>query len=220
MSGLFAYPPATEFGKAVPKTKIMAHARATAKVKQLLTDEVAQIIWKHKLFPKALNLAAHEAVQEIEVFEIVLKGDDVSEAVLDVIDSAVAFPIIFELHRAEQVCAIAAYKRPSGADSAKWVVGDYFKGPWKPTTVKRKPLPLALNLSALYREMLQSLMPHVPRAGESMDDFAMRVSALGSLQKACNKLEAQLHAEQQFNRKVELNAKLREMRQNLEALKA
>lgn len=220
MSGLFAYPPATEFGKSVPKTKIMAHARASASVKQHFTDQVAQIIWKHKLFPKALNLAAHEAVQEIEVFEIVLKGDDVNEAVLDLIDRAVAFPIIFELHRAEQVCAIAAYKRPSGADSAKWVVGDYFKGPWKPTTAKRPALPLALNLSALYREMLQTLMPHVPRAGESMDDFATRVSALGTAQKACDKLEAQMHSEKQFNRKVELNATLRHMKQELEALKA
>lgn len=220
MSGLFAYPPATEFGKAVPKTKIMAHARATASVKQYFTDEVSQIIWTHKLFPNALNISAHEAVQEIEVFEIVLKGENVSEAVLALIDRAVAFPIIFELHRAEHVCAIAAYKRPSGADSAKWVVGDYFKGPWQQAKVNRVPLPLALNMSALYREMLQTLMPSVPRAGESMEEFANRVTTLGTVQKACDRLEAQMNSEKQFNRKVELNTKLRQMKMDLDALKA
>ena len=220
MTGLFAYPAATEFGKPVPKTKILGHAHASATVKQAFTDEVAQIIWRNKLFPKSVNLATHEAVQEIEIFELVLKGEDVSDAVLALIDRAVAFPIIFELNRAEKVCATAAYKRPSESDSAKWVIGQYFKGPWKPVDAPRSALPFALNLSALYREMLQSLMPHAPRPGETMDDFATRVSALGTLQKACDKLEAQMKVEKQFNRKVELNAKLRHMKQELETLQA
>lgn len=218
MSGLFIYPTATEFGKAVPKTKIMAHARATPTVKQSLTDEVAQIIWKHKLYPKALNIAEDEAVKEIQVFEIVLKGDDVSEAVLDLIDRAVAFPIVFELHRAEEVCAIAAYKRASGADSAKWVVGDYFKGAWQKADKPRFALPLALNMATLYREMLQTLMPHVPRPSETMDEFTTRIAALGTMQKACDRLEAQMNTEKQFNRRIELNAKLRQMKLELEAL--
>ena len=56
-------------------------------------------------------------------------------------DQAIAFPILFEITvptsgtatssgRAHaRIRTSAAYKRPSEADSAKWVVGDYFLHP-------------------------------------------------------------------------------------------
>lgn len=209
MNGLFQYPKSTLFDKAVPKSKITAHSRPTGAVREQLTDQVAQITWKHKLFPKALNLPSTEAVPEIQVFEVVLKGEDVSESVLRLIDRAVAFPIIFELHRAEQICVSASYKRPSEADSSKWVVSDYYRSDWFPVDTLRAPLPLALNLGTLYREMLQALMPQVPFPGEDMEDFAARVSAIVAKEKACDKLRGQVDREKQFNRRVELNKQLK-----------
>ena len=218
MNGLFQYPKSTLFDKAVAKSKITSHSRPAGAVREQLTDQVAQIIWKHKLFPMALNLPSTEAVPEIQIFEVVLKGDEVSESVLRLIDRAIAFPIIFELHRAEQICVSASYKRPSETDSSKWVVSDYFRTDWLPVDAPRTSLPLALNMGTLYREMLQTLMPHVPFPGESMDAFADRVAAIAAKQKACDKLKAQVDREKQFNRRVELNKRLKEAEVELAGL--
>ena len=220
MNGLFQYPATSLFDKAVPKTKILAHSKPSSAVREQLTSEVAQIIWKHKLFPKALNLSATKAVPEIQVFEIVLKGEAVSNNVLKLIDRAIAFPILFELHRAEQICVAACYKRPSEADSMKWVLSDYFQSDWMPVETVRSPLPLALNLETLYREILQTLTPQSPLPGESMGQFVERVIAIATMQKACDKLEAHVNREKQFNRRVELNKELKQAKAELAKLQA
>ena len=54
---------------------------------------------------------------------------------------------------------MAAYKRPSEADSAKWVVGDYFATDWQPADSERSPLPVSLDLAGLYEQLLRRLMP-------------------------------------------------------------
>lgn len=219
MNGLFQYPAASLFDKAVPKTKITAHSKPSGAVREQLTDEVAQIIWKHKLFPKALNLSATKAVPEIQIFEIVLKGENISQNVLRLIDRAIAFPILFELHRAEQICVAASYKRPSEADNMKWVLSDYFQSEWMPVETTRSPLPLALNLETLYREMLQTLTPQTPFAGEGMSAFIERVIAIATMQKDCDKLNAKVNREKQFNRRVELNKQLKEAEAELSSLR-
>ena len=56
------------------------------------------------------------------------------------------------------------------------------------------------------------------RAGESLRDQLDRLAALAAKQAAAAKLEARLTAEKQFNRKVEINAQLRTIRTELEAL--
>jgi hypothetical protein len=119
MTVFFEYPKAASFGRVLPKSKIYAHASAGAKLKQLFVDQVDQIIWQYKLAPETINLSATKSVSEIQVFKINLRTSEISEEVLRAIDKAIPFPIIFELTHAGKRKAIAAYKRPSEADSTK-----------------------------------------------------------------------------------------------------
>ena len=88
---------------------------------------------------------------------------DLTEDILNCIDNAIAFPIFFEVtapaSKGDRVKVITAYKRPSEADAAKWVVGDYFATNWLPADTTRSPLPVALNLASLDEQMLRQLMP-------------------------------------------------------------
>ena len=65
---------------------------------------------------------------EIQVFRITLKGPELDEAVLQCIDDAVQFPLLFELEYQGKVRMVATYKRPSEADSARWVTSGVFFG--------------------------------------------------------------------------------------------
>ena len=58
MSALFAYPKQAEFGRVLPKNKIYEHSGANTRLKDLFVEQVEQIVWRYKLAPETINLAA------------------------------------------------------------------------------------------------------------------------------------------------------------------
>ena len=205
-------------GRPVAKSKIYAHAKPTAALRALFVEQVESITWAYKLSPETINLPAKPAVPEIEVFEVALKLPDVSHSVLRCIDKAMPRPILFNLRYEGRTQPIAAYKRPSDAASDQWVLGDYHAAPWQKDGEARPALPLALDLQGLYEQLLRQHLAIPARAGETLRDQLDRLAALAAKQAAAAKLEARLNAEKQFNRKVEINAQLRTIRTELEAL--
>ena len=141
----------------LPKNKIYEHASPSTAVKNLFVRQVEQIVWQYKLAPETVNLKPSRAVPEIQIFRIVLKTGELKYDVLHCIDQAIPFPILFELRYEGKIQAIAAFKRPSDADSSKWVVSDYFESAWLPSEAPRTPLPVVFDLEALYAHLLTPL---------------------------------------------------------------
>ncbi len=217
---MFAYPRKAEFNRVVPKTKIFAHARPSRRVKELYAAQVDQIIWKYKLAPETLNLPAKDGITEIQVFEIKLRMESLEESVLTSIDKAIPFPLLFHLVReqATLIQFVAAYKRPSDADTSRWVTEAMFHTDWQPSGMARPPLPVCLDLAALYALLVRQHLPISPRSGESLGGQALRFLAIQTKEKQCRQLERRLDQENQFNRKVELNAQVRTLRRELDTL--
>ena len=218
MTVLFDYPKKAHFGRVLPKTKIYEHAGPSSAMKELFVRQVEQITWAYKLAPETINVPATQAVREIQVFDITLKTGDLKEDVLRCIDKAIPFPIIFEMSHAGKCRAIAAYKRQNEADSEKWVVSSYFGTDWLPQDMPRKTIPITLNLGGLYEELLGALIPYPPRAGESFQARVERAESIRRQQQELAKTEDRLSKEIQFNRKVEINAEIRTMQQQLATL--
>jgi len=222
MSALFAYPKQAEFGRVLPKNKIYEHSGANTRLKDLFVEQVDQIVWRYKLAPETINLAAKPGVPEIQVFAIQLKTSELHRDVLRCIDGAVQFPIIFELTQSQGAEArtqvVAAYKRPSEVGATNWVCSDYFESGWMPATSERAPLPLALDLGGLYELLLHRLVPIAPRTQEPLRNLIARTEAVMTKAKEVAKTEASLAKEKQFNRKVEINSNLRQLRAELEQL--
>lgn len=215
---LFAFPSNAAFNRVIPKTKFYEHANPTPTLKGKFVSEISQVVWSYKLSPETINLAPSEGVQEIQVFTITLKGESIDSSVLTAIDRSIPSPIIFELHRTKDTKTIAAYKRPSEANGAGWVVGDYFDNAWEDLNEPRASLPLALNMGSLYEKLLKSIAPIESRTGEPLQLFCDRYAAILTKQREKRKLEAKLRTEKQFNRKVELNASLRLIETEISAL--
>ena len=222
---LFAWLAQAAVGRPVAKSKIYAHAKPTAALRALFVEQVESITWAYKLAPETINLPAKPAVPEIEVFEVALKLPDVSHSVLRCIDQAMPRPILFNLRFEGRTQAVAAYKRPSdaahhqrGQPVSQWVVGDYHAAPWQKDSDARPALPVALDLPGLYEQLLRQHLAVPARPGETLRDQLDRLSALSAKQAAAAKLELRLRQEKQFNRKVELNAQLRNIRSELHAL--
>lgn len=217
---LFAYPSKAAFNRVIPKTKFYEHAKPSPTLKARFVSEISQVVWSYKLAPETINLPPSDGVQEIQIFSITLKEESIDESVLRAIDRSVPSPIIFELHRVKDAMTVAAFKRPSQADSNSWVVGDYFATDWEEIGKERSSLPLALSLGSLYEKLLKSLSPLKCRVGETLQQLCERYASICSKQSEKMKLEAKLKAEKQFNRKVEINTALRRIDTELDELSA
>lgn len=209
MSAFFEYPKSAAFGRVLPKTKIYDHAQAGTRLKQLFVDQVEQVVWRYKLAPETINLAATKDITEIQVFGVTLRSASLDEEVLRAIDNAIPYPLIFELVHSGRRKAIAAFKRQSGADSQKWVVSDYFATDWELEDNPRKPLPTALNLGGLYHRLLTALMPPEAEASEPLEGRVRRIEALRAKEREVDRIKQRLGREQQFNKRVAINAELR-----------
>lgn len=215
---LFHFPKQAAFERVLPKSKIYEHSKPSNTVKELFIKQVEKIIWQYKLAPETINLPAKPSVPEIQIFSIALKTPEISEDVLRCIDQAIPLPIFYQLTFEDRIKVKAAYKRPSDADASKWVIDGYFETDWLPNDTERAELPVALDLTGLYEQMLRRLLPLPPRAGEPLKAQVERLGLLRSKQNECRKMEARLQKEQQFNRKVELNAQLRQLKLELSKL--
>ena len=248
---LFVWPKKAAFDRVVPKSKIYERGPVGSALKERFVQQVEQITWAYKLAPETVNLPATKAVTEIQVFRIALKGAELDRGVLKAIDRAIPFPLIFELIQGTRIKMAAAYKRSShsqegGADINRWRIGNYFETDWQPEHTTRQPLPVALDMSSLYKQLLGPLVqggitrakelssvrearepPAVPYLMTATSKQADRVTleqrielaeAIAAQQKEIERIKARLGREKQFNKRVVINAELREAKQELERL--
>ena len=217
---MFLYPDKAKYERVLPKNKVYEKAKPPASVRERFVAEVNRIVWQYKLSPETVNLPSRAGVLEIQIFSVELKTRQLGLDVLRCIDQAIAHPIFFELEFENKVRVLSAYKRPHESIAGRWVVGDYFETPWEPHDVSRPVLPVALDMAGLYEEMLRSIMPLPPIKGETLKAQVERLAQIRVKQGEVKKLEVKLQREKQFNRKVEIHTRLRELNKELEKWKS
>jgi len=212
---LFNYPHPAVFGKILPKSKIYEFAKPSNAVKELFVKQVEQITWEYKLSPETINIPPGDGVQEIQIFEIRSKVSAIDEEVFRTIDESVPSHVFYEVMLGDNIKLVAAHKRQSEADATKWVTGTYFESEWVPSSKSRVNLPIALRMGGLYSHMLRTLIPGTPKVGESLREQAERFGLLRIKSMELEKLNIKLMQEKQFNRKVEINRKIRLLKDEL-----
>ncbi|MBQ4133737.1 MAG: DUF4391 domain-containing protein, partial [Desulfovibrionaceae bacterium] len=159
-------------------------------------------------------------VMEIEVIQIVLRRRGLDASVLELIDREIPYHLVFLLQFQAEFQAYIGYKEASGGKSA-FKLNACYCTPWLPWA--ELPLSLqGLNMDAIYENFIrqiagESLAPpgHEP---ESLQEAVERDRQRQALLRQIAALEKKLHQEKQFNRQVELNARLKKLRSELETL--
>lgn len=211
----FQYPAAALFGRTLPKNKIYERATVTPRLRQLFVEQVDAVIWQYKLAPETVNLRPTASVPEIQIFRIRLRGSELSADILHCLDTAIPSPLFFELEWEDRVQARACFKQATAPEMA----GNYLCSPWQAATTPRRPLPLVLDMEALYAALLEPLAPWPRRSGEPLPQWMQRLEAIADCERQIRRLEAQLRREKQFNKKIPLNRELREVCKKFEGLK-
>jgi hypothetical protein len=125
-------------------------------------------------------------------------------------------------------------------------VGRYFETDWQPEQTTRQTLPVALDMSSLYEQLLSPLVQNgitrvkeqnsvpdvrepaaaiysVAATDEQMERLTLEqrialAEAIAAQHKDIERIKARLGREKQFNKRVAINAELRDAKQELDRL--
>ena len=136
----------------------------------------------------------------------------------------------------------------STADISHWVLSSYFETDWQLESSPRPPLPVALDMAGLYEQLLSPLVlgkvaiatddasARAPKICDSavavytaatpteqperltLEQRIELAEAIVSQQKHVERIRTRLGREKQFNKRVALNAELRDAKQELQRL--
>ena len=213
---MLALPRSTVFNRKIPKQKFYDNLPVTPELKRIFIEQISAIYWRNKIDPSTVNIAAGQAVTEIEVIEIHLNQPSLDKRVLHLIDKEIPYHILFLLIYQERAQAWISYKEQS--HTGKFKLNAYYHTQWQPMD-KLSLILEGLNMDAVYENFVRQI------AGERLQnqtgdlrEAVERDERRQKLQREIAALENKIRREKQFNIQVALNSELRGLRKELEGL--
>ena len=204
----------------IPKQKFYENIDISPAMRRVFSEQIKLIYWRNKLAPTTLNLAAGDAVVEIEVFEVKLNVPQLDEAVLRQIDKEIPYHILFVLTFEGKAQAWIGYKEAASGGNA-FKVNRYYHTEWVPENELHFTLG-GLNMDAVYESLVRQIAGDLLQAsaGESLKESVGRDEERRRLEKQIAALENAMRKEKQLNRKMELNAELKRLKKELAEINA
>lgn len=189
------------------------------KQKAMLTNDIAKIMWCNTLSTETTNLP-HKEIEEIQIFSIELKEQKEIKSILEIIDKTIPYHIIFMVTFGDEVYLSASAKHPSPLNDNKSVIDWTYTSPWFRETENTFSLSLKKDIDTVFFDFCQQLSQKSNSSIKSITDLTAFNTKFSSLTKEIELLKKKITTCHQFNKKVELNLKLKELEQKLEILKA
>ena len=216
---MLGLPKSTEFNRRIPKQKFYENLTVSPTLKRIFVEQIRVIWWRNKIAPATMNLAAGEAVTEIEVFEVCLSAPQLDEAVLRQIDKEIPYHILFLLEYEGKYQAWTAYKEAAGSGTSAFKVGSYYHTDWMEEAALSLKLD-GLNTDKVYENFVRQIAGEAltSGAGETLKESVERDKRRQELQKQIAALQVKVWRERQLNKQVQLNAELKRLKKELEEL--
>lgn len=185
--------------KFIPKNKFFAKAIVNSKLKDDFTNKIEKITWLYKVSGETVGIPKTKNVEEIQVFEIILKEQVIPKNIITLIDKTIPYPILYRFFYKDHFAFGITYKIDGNFSNfySEW---DY-------------PLEFefnAKNLEIVYQNIVKEFMhksekPHFEEAFE--DDKQIKI-----LEKNITNLKNRIKLETQFKNKVDLNKELTKLK--------
>lgn len=213
---LFNLPIRTKVGRVIPKNAFDEYTNT--KQKKEFTDYIQRITWTNKLSKDTINLDGRD-VQEIQVFKVELKLKTDITKVLEIINKAIPYHIVFWVEFNNHAYITTAAKHPHPTNDNISVIDWTFTSDWFEKYKNNYVLNLIGSLDAVFKDLCVQLTGKADLSEKSMDSILENQQEVDRLQKEISKLKSAIARSKQFNIKVELNMKLKKMERRLKLLK-
>ncbi|WP_053970232.1 DUF4391 domain-containing protein [Mangrovimonas sp. ST2L15] len=211
----FNLPVRTKVGRVVPKNAFDEYTNT--KQKKLFTDCIQRISWTHKLSADTVNLDAKD-IQEIQVFKVELKQKSDILKILDIINKAIPYHIVFwvEYNGEAYISTASKHLHPTNDDIA--VIDWTFTSDWFNKDDNSYEINLKGSLDAVFKDLCVQLTGKPELGKQSLGSILKNQQEVDRLKKEISKLKSAISRSKQFNDKVELNIKLRQAEKLLESI--
>ena len=217
---MLGFPVSTEFNKRIPKQKFYDNLDVSPTLRRVFVDQIRIVYWRNKLAASTLNIAAGEAVTEIEVFEVRLNEPLLDEAVLKQIDKEIPYHLLFILTCDGKAQAWIGYKEAAASGSNAFKVNRYYHTDWMPEDELQLRID-GLNMDTVYESLVRQIAGDKLQAdsGESLKESVERDEKKKQLEKQIAALESKMRKEKQLNRRMEMNAEFKKLQRELGGMK-
>ena len=194
-------PKECEVNKFIPKKTFYEKVNISSSAKQDFIDKLEKIYWKYKLSEDTINITKTEEVEEIEIFELVLKEKCDVKSLLKVITKEIPYIILFIIKYNDEFQY--AIKVDDNILITSWNEEKDFKF-------------IGLNLKEVYNNIVRKIIND--DSTENITKVLEINKQREELEKKINILKTKINKEVQFKKKVELNQELRRLKKDLEEL--
>ncbi len=198
---MISLPDRCKVNKFIPKKTFYEKIGVSTSVKDDFINNIDKITWLYKLSEDTLGISKSQDVEELQIFEIILKEKVLPKNIIKIISKAIPYKILFVLKYDKDYCY-----------SIK-VDNIYF-------TEWNEDIEFNINgltLETIYENIVKSIIKENNNTN-NFDDIIENKSKVDELTKKIEQLTNKVNNEKQFNKKVELNLELQKLKKEMEAL--
>ena len=202
---MLGLPRSTEVNRRVAKEKLYQNAALVPRTREMIKDQIDSVFWRNKLADSTMAISAGETVAEIQIFEIQLRQRELDKRILPAIAKAIPYKILFIL--------------VFGDEAQLWIEasGTFYNTDWQPLggfALKFE----GLNLDAVYENLARQISGGRLGTEGDIEEAVDRDKKRQKLEREIAALEKKVLRENQFNKQVEFNGELNQLRKELERL--
>lgn len=217
MDNILNFPSTTIVNKPVPKNAFYGRS-SDSSLREFLTQEFESIIWLYKLAPATLNVEDGEYVHEIDVFYCRMKENEYSIKPFSVMDELLPRHTVFIIEYDGKFDLLMHHKEMSVVHrEQKWKCG---VGELKrDIRIDADTLNIqGQSMDAVYNGLLSQISGLSASTKEEYKEQVDVRKQIESIQKQIMTLQKRIKAEKQFNRQMELNTEVRQLRKEMALL--
>lgn len=197
--------------------------------KSLFTDTISKITWLYCLKPETINIPVYKDevrdYPEIEVIEVLVHKDYKLKRIAEIIMRTIPYPMVLIFKLEDKRLIFVADQRINQNDSSKNTIEEFIATDWLDSdSALFAKLDIRqmrfTNFYALYSDMVDVISIYNLSAIMATDEKitgaeARELSAqIEEIEQEITSLRSKLKKESQFNRKMELNIKIKRLEQN------
>ena len=209
-----SFPTSTIVNKPVPKNAFYGRSNDSS-LREFLTREFESIVWLYKLAPATLNVEDGEYVHEIDVFYCRMKEDKYNIKPFSAMDELLPRHTIFIIEYGEKFDLLMHHKEMSVVHGEqKWKCGICELK--RNIRIDDDTLNIqGQSMDAVYNGLLSQISGLSASTKEEYKEQVDLRKQIESIQKQIVSLQKKIKTEKQFNRQMELNTKVRQLRKEI-----
>lgn len=217
MDNILNFPSTTIVNKPVPKNAFYGRS-SDSSLREFLTREFESIVWLYKFAPATLNVEDGEYVHEIDLFYCRMKENEYSIKPFCAMDELLPRHTIFIIEYGGKFDLLMHHKEISfvhGEQKWKCGVGELKRD----IRIDASTLNIqGQSMDAVYNGLLSQISGLSASTREEYKEQVDLRKQIESVQKQIMTLQKRIKAEKQFNRQMELNTEVRQLRKEITLL--